>query len=55
MHSISYSTKIQTVEIPFNLWETRNHAPPQIQAETNIRVVYDDAYSQIPPYDYWIQ
>ncbi len=52
---IEFPHIIERILKHLNLWETRNHDPPQIQAETNIRVVYDDAYSQIPPYDYWIQ
>ena len=36
-------------------WETRNHDPLPINTEINTQVVYDDAFSQVPPYDYWIQ
>jgi len=37
-----------------DLWETNNHDPPKITAVIT-QASYDDAYSQIPPYDYWIQ
>jgi len=37
-----------------DLWDTRNHDPPPT-VRSNIKLVYDDAYSQIPPYDYEIQ
>ena len=35
-----------------NTWETRNHGPPPVSTETITQIVYDGAYSQIPPYDY---
>jgi hypothetical protein len=36
------------------LWLTHNHDPPA-PAETTTQLIYDDEYSQIPPYDDWIQ
>lgn len=35
------------------LWLTYNHDPPPPKTDNSTCVRYDDAYSQIPPYDYW--
>jgi hypothetical protein len=37
------------------LWETHNHDPPPQNSSHISNITYDDSYSQIPPYDYWIQ
>jgi UDP-glucose 4-epimerase len=35
------------------IWDTHNHDPPQKPAEKIRQIVYDDTYSQVPPFDYW--
>ncbi len=37
------------------LWETRNHDPPICNNPHTPEFTYDDAYSQIPPDDYFLQ
>jgi hypothetical protein len=37
------------------LWLTYNHDPPPPKTDNSTCVTYDDAYSQIPQYDYWAQ
>jgi len=37
------------------LWETRNHDPPTPNAMHIPELTYDDAYSQLPPNDNWLQ
>jgi hypothetical protein len=34
-----------------NMWGIRNHGPLPVNTETITQIVYDDTYSQIPPYD----
>jgi len=36
-------------------WETRNHDSPALNTPHIPEFIYDDDYSQIPPYDYWTQ
>jgi len=36
-----------------NLWETHNHDPPKKPTGEIRQIVYDDTYSQVPPFDYW--
>ena len=38
-----------------NMWEIRNHGPLPVNTETITQIVYDDTYSQIPPYEYWTE
>jgi len=35
------------------LWETHNHDPPACDAPHLVEFTYDNAYSQIPPDDYY--
>jgi hypothetical protein len=38
------------------LWETHNHDPPAPDSSLSIDAfTYDDAYSQLPPIDYWLE
>lgn len=37
------------------IWETRNHDPPACETPHTIEYTYDNAYSQIPPDDYYLQ
>jgi len=37
------------------IWETRSHDPPAQKTPHIAEYVYDDAYSQIPPGDYYLQ
>ena len=36
-----------------DLWDTRNHDPPDEGNSHIAEIVYDDSDSQIPQYDYW--
>ena len=36
-----------------DLWDTRNHDPPDEDGSHIAELVYDDSDSQIPKYDYW--
>ena len=36
-----------------DLWDTRNHDPPDEEDSHMAELVYDDSVSQIPQYDYW--
>ncbi|WP_155310524.1 hypothetical protein [Desulfosarcina ovata] len=38
-----------------DLWEIRNHGPPDRDPTHIPELTYDDDYSQIPTVDYWIQ
>lgn len=38
-----------------NIRDVHNHGPPPVSTETTAQLVYDDDYSQVPPYDYWTQ
>ena len=38
-----------------SLWETRSHDPPACKIPHIVEYVYDDAYSQIPPDDHYLQ
>jgi hypothetical protein len=49
---VSAST-VSLIETPCNLWETHNHDPPKKPAGEIRQIVYDDTYSQVPPFDYW--
>ncbi len=46
---------IRKILMHLNLWETRNHDPPENDSTYIQKIVYDDSYSQIPEYDYWTQ
>jgi hypothetical protein len=37
------------------IWETRNHDPPACKIPHTVEFTYDNAYSQIPPGDYFLQ
>jgi ribosomal protein S27E len=37
------------------IWETRSHDPPACKIPHTVEFTYDDAYSQIPPGDYFLQ
>ena len=36
-----------------DLWDTRNHDPPDKEDSHIAELVYDESVSQIPQYDYW--
>ena len=44
---------IRKILTHLGLWKTRNHDPPTAN-NAAYQIVYDDEYSQIPPYDDWI-
>ena len=46
---------IQKILVHLNLWETRNHDPPAAKYTQIPELTYDDAYSQLPFADAWIQ
>ena len=37
------------------LWKTGNNDPPAGNVSHIPEFIYDEDYSQIPPYDYWLQ
>jgi len=46
---------IQKILKHLGLWETRNHDPPAANTMHIAELTYDDAYSQLPPIDNWLQ
>jgi hypothetical protein len=37
------------------LWKSRNHDPPAAEGPRSLEFTYDDDYSQVPPFDYYLQ
>jgi len=58
MRIISFIEDLQVVEKILRhvgLWETRNHHPANGPPWHIPEPIYDDACSQLPPGDYWLQ
>ena len=46
---------IRKILMHLNLWDTRNHDPPENKSSHISELVYDNSYSQIPEFDYYTQ
>ncbi|MBU4035598.1 MAG: hypothetical protein KKA35_04120 [Proteobacteria bacterium] len=51
---IEQQPAIKKILTHLGLWKTHNHDPP-VTKNAAYQIVYDDEYSQIAPYDDWIQ
>ena len=52
---IEDSGVIEKILRHLGLWKTRNHDPPEPDGPRSLDFTHDDRYSQVPPFDYYLQ